>query len=141
MMNFESKIFAEPELEFGDKYHHPDPRLGLIEAGPLQAPLGDVIKIGVVGSAKTVEDTGKFLAAATAGFAGKSARHPNLHPDFPGLGYANPFNCRFEISEEASFALPQGRIEKIRKEPDHKKAVEMAVDEIITQLETLDESS
>jgi len=141
MMNFESKILAEPELEFGDKYHHPDPRLGLIEAGPLQAPLGDVIKIGVVGSAKTVEDTGKFLAAAAAGFAGKSAKHPNLHPDFPGLGNANPFNCRFEISEDASFALPQSRIERIRKEPDHKKAVEMAVDDIITQLETLDESS
>lgn len=141
MMNFESKILAEPELEFGGKHHHPDPRLGLIEAGPLQAPLGDVIKIGVVGSAKTVEDMGKFLAAADAGFAGKSAKHPNLHPDFPGLGNANPFNCRFEICEDASCALPQSRIERIRKEPDHKKAVEMAVDDIITQLETLDESS
>ena len=56
-MDFESKIFEEPELEFGDKHHHPDPRLGLVEAGPLQPPLGDVIRIAVVGSAKTVEDT------------------------------------------------------------------------------------
>ena len=69
-MDFESRIFDEPELEFGDKHHHPDPRLGLFEAGPLQLPLGEVIRIAVVGSAKTVEDTQKFLADAATGFAG-----------------------------------------------------------------------
>ena len=36
MIDFESHIFDEPELEFGDRHHHPDPRLGLYEAGPLQ---------------------------------------------------------------------------------------------------------
>ena len=139
-MDFESRIFDEPELEFGDKHHHPDPRLGLFEAGPLQPPLGEVIRIAVVGSAKTVEDTQKFLADAATGFAGKSDRHPNLHPDFPGLGNLNPFRCRFEIQDGATAALPQSKIEKIRKEPDHAKAVEMAVEEIVTQLQTLDES-
>lgn len=140
-MRFETKIFDEPHLEFGDKHHHPDPRLGLFEAGPLQTPLGDVVKIAVVGSAKTIEDTQKFLAAATAGFAGKSDKHPNLHPDFPGLGNANPFRCKFEILEGATSAIPQARVDKIRKEPRHYKAVEMAVDEIVQQLEVIDESS
>tara|TARA_R110002095_G_scaffold214998_1_gene208169 strand:+ start:30774 stop:32231 length:1458 start_codon:yes stop_codon:yes gene_type:complete len=140
-MDFESKIFEEPELEFGDKHHHPDPRLGLVEAGPLQPPLGDVIRIAVVGSAKTVEDTQKFLVDAAAGFQGKTERHPNLHPDFPGLGNLNPFRCRFEIQDGATAALSQSKIEKIRKEPDHRKAVEMAVEEIVSELQTLDESS
>lgn len=140
-MKFETKLFDEPHLEFGDKHHHPDPRLGLFEAGPLQTPLGDVVKIAVVGSAKTIEDTQKFLAAATAGFAGKSDKHPNLHPDFPGLGNANPFRCKFEILEGATSAIPQARVDKIRKEPHHDKAVEMAVDEIVQQLEVIDESS
>ena len=27
-MKFETKIIDEPDLEFGDKHHHPDPRLG-----------------------------------------------------------------------------------------------------------------
>ena len=140
-MDFESRIFEEPELEFGDKHHHPDPRLGLFEAGPLQPPLGEVIRIAVVGSAKTVEDTQKFLTDAATGFAGKSDRHPNLHPDFPGFGNLNPFRCRFEIQDGATAALSQSKIEKIRKEPDHAKAVEMAVEEIVARLQTLDESS
>jgi len=140
-MKFESKIFAEPELEFGDKHHHPDPRLGLFEAGPLQTPLGDVIKIAVVGSAKTIEDTREFLAAAAAGFAGKSEKHPNMHPDFPGLGNRNPFRCKFEIADGATSAIPQSRLDKIKQEPHHGKAVETAVDEIVQQLQVIDESS
>ena len=140
-MHFDTQIFEEPELEFGDKHHHPDPRLGLLEAGPLQPPLGDVIRIAVVGSGKTVEDTRKFLADAERGFAGKSERHPNLHPAFPGLGNRNPFRCRFEILDGATAALPQTKIDKIRREPDHVRAVEMAVEEIVSQLQTLDERS
>lgn len=140
-MEFESRIFEEPELEFGDKHHHPDPRLGLVEAGPLQPPLGEVIRIAVVGSAKTVEDTQKFLAEASTGFQGKTEKHPNLHPDFPGLGNQNPFRCRFEIEDGATAALPQSTIDKIRKEPDHAKAVEMAVAEIVSELQTPEEGS
>jgi hypothetical protein len=140
-MKFETKIFDEPHLEFGDKHHHPDPRLGLFEAGPLQTPLGDVIKIAVIGSSKTVEDAKGFLTDATAGFAGKGEKHPNMHPDFPGLGNRNPFRCKFEIDDGATVAIAQSKIDKIRKEPHHGKAVEMAVDEIVHQLETLDESS
>jgi hypothetical protein len=139
-MEFETKIFDEPQLEFGDKHHHPDPRLGLFEAGPLQPFMGEVIKIGVVGSAKTIEDAKKFLVAATNGFDGKSERHPNLHPAFPGLGNQNPFRCKFEIAEGATAALPQAKIEKITKEPNHEAAVELAVEEIFSQLKMLDES-
>jgi len=140
-MKFETKIFDEPHLEFGDKHHHPDPRLGLFQAGPLQIPVGDVVKVAVVGSAKTVEDARQFFSDAVGGFAGKGEKHPNLHPDFPGLGNQNPFRCKFEIAEGATAAIAQSRIEKIRKEPHHGRAVEMAVDEIMQELRTLDESS
>ena len=140
-MKFETKIFDEPSLEFGDKHHHPDPRLGLFEAGPLQTPLGDAVRIAVVGSAKTVEDTKKFFEQAAHGFAGKGEKHPNLHPDFPGLGNQNPFRCKFEVPEGATAAITQAKIDKIRQEPNHVKAVEMAVDEFVQQLEILDEGS
>lgn len=140
-MKFQTKIFDEPHLEFGDKHHHPDPRLGLSEAGPLQTPLGDSIKIAVIGSSKTVEDAKAFFEEASAGFQGKSEKHPNLHPEFPGLGNRNPFRCKFEVPDGSTVALAQSKIDKIRKEPDHEKAVGMAVDEIVQQLQTLDESS
>lgn len=140
-MKFETKIIDEPDLEFGDKHHHPDPRLGLFEAGPLQTPLGDVVRIAVVGNAKTVEDTKKFFEQVEAGFAGKGEKHPNMHPDFPGLRNRNPFRCKFEVPDGATAAIAQSKIDKIRQEPNHVKAVEMAVDEIVEQLETLDEGS
>src|ERR1700722_4879491 len=140
-MKFATKIFEEPQLEFGDKHRHPDPRLGLFEAGPLQTPLGDVVRIAVVGSAKTVGDTKKFFEQVEAGFAGKGEKHPNMHPDFPGLRNQNPFRCKFEVPEGATAAIAQSKIDRIRQEPNHLKAVEMAVDEIIEQLEILDEGS
>ncbi|ANM04709.1 PIWI domain-containing protein [Rhizobium phaseoli] len=140
-MKFKATIFDEPQLEFGDRFQDPDPRRGLFMAGPLQTPLGDAIKIAVVGSAKTVDDTGKFFEAATVGIAGKMDKHPNMHPDFPGLGNQNPFRCRFEIAQDACATIPQARLERIQKEPDNAKAVEMAVDEIIQQLTAIDESN
>jgi hypothetical protein len=140
-MKIETKIFDEPLLEFGDKHFHTDPRLGLFKAGPLQIPPGDVIRVAVVGSSKTVEDAKEYFIKASTGFEGKGEKHPNLHPDFPGLGNANPFRCRFEIPDAATAAISQSKIDLIRKEPNHAKAVEIAVEEIIQELQTLDESS
>jgi hypothetical protein len=139
-MKFDSHIFNEPQLEFGDKHHHQDPRLGLFEAGPLQTFVGEVIKVGLVGSSKTIEDTQKFFVKAAAGFDGMNERHPNLHPPFPGLTNQNPFRCRFEFEEASSATISQSRIEKIAKEPNHQKAVELAVDEIVSQLQAMDDS-
>jgi hypothetical protein len=90
-MKFGTKIFDEPSLEFGDKHHHPDPRLGLFEAGPLQTPLGDVVRIAVVGSAKTVEDTKEFFEQTAHGFVGKGEKHiRTCIPTFPGLAIKIP---------------------------------------------------
>jgi len=133
------KIFDEPLLEFGDQHSHFDPRLGLREAGPLQTYLGEVIKIGVVGSAKTIEDAQSFLESAAEGFEGKSEKHPNLHPDFPGLKNQNPFRCGFDIPDGGTEVLPKSLIDKIAKEPDHKEAVEKAVDAICERLQVLDD--
>lgn len=138
-MKFETKIYDEPELEFGDQHHHPDPRLGLVEAGPLQPPLGEVIRVGVVGSAKTVESTQNFLSTVLAGIKGKTEKHPNLHPDFPGLGNLNPFRCRFDIPENSTITISQSKIDAIAKEPNHQKAVKMAVEEITNLLQVLDD--
>lgn len=71
-MKFKTRIFPEPDLEFGDGHQHPDPRLGLQEAGPLQTHLGDVIRVGVVGTAKTVSDTHSFLQTASTGIEGNT---------------------------------------------------------------------
>lgn len=140
MTEFGGKIFDEPLLEFGDKHSHSDPRLGLREAGPLQTYLGEVIEIGVIGSAKTVENTVTYLETVAEGFEGGSEKHPNLHPDFPGLQNQNPFRCGFNIEADATIPLSKAKIEQIIKEVDHSKAVEMAVDAICENLQVLEDS-
>ena len=98
-----------------------------------------MIKISVVGSAKTISDTRKFLVTVSNGVDGKSDKHPNLHPAFPGLGNQSPYRCRFEVEDGATAALSQGTLDKIAKEPNHQRAVEMAVDEIFAELQAMDE--
>lgn len=79
MTEFAGKIFDEPLLEFGDKHSHPDPKLGLSDAGPHQTYVGEVINIGVVGSSKTIEDARAFIEAASEGFEGNTENrvYPN----------------------------------------------------------------
>lgn len=138
-MKFESKVFDEPLLEFGDKHSHLDPRLGLVEAGPLQTHLGELINVAVVGSAQTIEHSQTFLAAVSDGFDSSAEGHPNLNPAFPGLRNRNPFRCNFAIANDATSALSKAEIDRIINEPDDGKAVHMAVDCICRKLQTLDE--
>ena len=138
MIEFRTKILPEPELEFGDNHHHPDPRLGLLEAGPLQSNLGDTIKVGIVGSALTVEKTVAFFAAIEDGFEGKTEKHPNLHPNFPGLRNLNPYRCRFEVAAADDGILTKAQIEQILREPRAERAIRLAVDAVIAKLELLE---
>ncbi|MFD2741194.1 hypothetical protein ACFSUD_16570 [Sulfitobacter aestuarii] len=138
MSQFRTKIFPEPELEFGDQHHHPAPRLGLLQAGPLQTNLGDSIKVGIVGSALTKENSSEFLSSIEDGFEGKKEKHPNLHPDFPGLRNKNPYRCRFEVVAGEDGLLTKNQIEKIIKEQSDIRAIEMAVDAVMAQLEQLE---
>lgn len=139
-MEFEGKVFDEPSLEFGDKHSHVDPRLGLLEAGPLQTHMAEIINVAVVGSSQTIEHLQEFLAAAADGFESSSEKLPNLHPDFPGLRNHNPFRCGFAVEPEATLALSKSELDKIIKEPDHAKAIHMAVDAICRNLQSLDDS-
>ena len=140
-MKLDGKIFSEPLLEFGDQHSHADPRLGLMEAGPLQTHLGDAIQVGVVGTEQTIELAEAYFAEAGDGYEGKSEKHPNMHPEFPGLGNRNPFRCKFDIQPGAKASLTNAQLERILKEPDHTKAVEMAVDEVMKCLQTLADGS
>lgn len=139
-MQFESKVFDEPLLEFGDKHSHADPRWGLIEAGPLQTYLGEVINVAVVGSSATIEHTEEFLQEATTGFESQADKLPNLNPEWPGLQNRNPFRCDFAIEPNGVSALSLAEIAKIVREPHDGKAVNMAVDAIYRNLQSLDDS-
>jgi hypothetical protein len=120
-MSITHLLLDEPELEFGDGGQHIDPRLGLLENGPLQPILGDRISIGVIGTAETVEGFEHWMDRLKSAIPGKSEKQPNLFPPFPGLGNANPFRCPFEVNPTAKRVLPLrdiGKIIAIKKHPE-----------------------
>lgn len=135
-------LIDEPELEFGDGGRHVDPRLGLLNHGPLQPILGDRISIGVIGTAETVEGFERWMERAKTGIAGKSEKQPNLFPPFPGLGNVNPFRCPFEVSPTARRVLPMSDIADIvaiQKHPDAvKEAASLFADQATAMLESSD---
>lgn len=129
-MTFSTRVFAEPLLEFGDQHTAIDPRLGLVEAGPLQVHLGDTVKFGVIGTSDCIENTKAFFERASRGIESTSEKHPNMNPSFPGLENQNPFRTRFLISEICSEVLSKATVDRICKEPDDELAATLAVDEI-----------
>src|SRR6266446_10124661 len=94
---------GEPELEFGGGGRHLDIRFGLMDYGPfdlthLEAPRR--IRIGIVGSAETVEGAARWIERCRAGVPAKASRQPNLFPAFPGLGPDGAFRCAFVTPAE-----------------------------------------
>lgn len=138
-MIFNAKVLAEPQLEFGDGGSHIDPRVGLIEFGPLQPMAGDRVRLGVIGSAETADGFSQFIERCTTGIEGKKSPLTNLYPHFPGVGNQNPFRCTFEADLAARRIIPTrdfNQIVGIGKQPEAvKAAVELFADQARLMLE------
>lgn len=127
-MTFRLDVLDEPLLEFGGGGRAIDPRLGLMEFGPLQPGTGDKVRIAVVGTADTVDGFERFVEQCRTGIAAPAGRLANLRPHFPGLGNANPFRCAFEVDPAARTVVPPRYIDRILRQRDNDAAVRAAVE-------------
>ena len=115
----------EPLLEFA-RGRHVDVRFGIAQFSPYDRKLDtapSTIRVGIVGTQKTVDGIRHWLEETAGGVDAKETRLVNLFPPFPGLGNDNPFHCRFEVSPTARRVLPVrdiGEFVSIRK---HAEAV------------------
>ncbi|MBV8188990.1 MAG: hypothetical protein JO339_17245, partial [Alphaproteobacteria bacterium] len=112
-MNFRAGILDEPPLEFGGNGREIDIRLGLMRHGPLEPERARRVRLGIIGTAETIEGFERFLERCKAGIEAKSSRQPNLFLPFPGLGNENPFRCAFEVDQHARKTLPRADIARI----------------------------
>ena len=94
-----------------------DPRVGLIEYGPLQPMPGDRVRIGVIGTADTADGFTRFIERCTRGIEGKRSPLRNLYPPFPGIGNQNPFRCTFQVDAAARRIIPVRDIERLERFP------------------------
>ena len=138
---FSARVIPEPLLEFGSAGRHLDPRVGLMEYGPLQPSAGDRVKIGVIGSAETADGLAQFIERAKLGIERKSSPLTNLYPHFPGIGNQNPFRCTFEPDPAARRIIPATDIKRIVAMPKQPHAVRAAVELFANEARTMLEGS
>ena len=140
-MAFTALVFDEPELQFGNGQRHIDPRQGLREFGPLQAHPGEVVTVGVLGSSETCEGFTKYMVEAQKGVAANHKGLPNLNPDFPGLGNANPFGCRFLMPDAGQRTLTKRQLRAVKSAASVKEAIQILLDQVESEIRALLEGS
>ena len=133
---------SEPPLEFGGSMRHVDIRFGLMDYGPFDrgteaAPKR--IKVGIVGSAETVEGTARWLENCRSGFDAKPSRQPNLFPAFPGISFEETFRCEFFTSDELQSVLPPREIARLVAVPGQREMTRAVVDSITEEIGALSE--
>src|SRR5437660_29970 len=102
----EARLIDEPDLEFGYHGLHPDLRFGIMEHGPSDRGKDrkpDAIKLAVVGTEKSIEDSCQWLTTARAGFDGSGSDKKNLFPPFPRFARDSAFDCEL-ILDRSTFA-------------------------------------
>jgi len=125
---FSPRVLSEPLLEFGNGGRHIDPRMGLIDYGPLQPIAGDRVRIGVIGTAETADGFAQFIDRCRTGIDHKKSPLTNLYPPFPGIGNRNPFRCTFEIDPGARRIIPTRDIDRILRTTKQSDAVHAATE-------------
>jgi hypothetical protein len=137
-----AELLKEPELEFGGSFQHIDIRFGIMNYGPfdLNSPLAPKqIKIGIVGTEKTVERFLSWLELCEGGLDAKTGNKPNLFPQFPGLGREVGLRTSIITSKELTRTVHRKSILEATK-LDHNNAVRKAVELFLEQLQYVSKS-
>ncbi|WP_312487038.1 hypothetical protein [Sphingomonas sp.] len=134
----------EPPLEFGGTMRHPDIRFGLMDYGPLDFGLESAptrIRLGIVGSAETVEGVARWIERCATGFPAKESRQPNLFPTFPGTGPEESFRCEFVTADELQRVLPPREVARLVAITGQREMTRAVVDTIANEIAVLSERS
>ena len=138
-----AELFHEPELEFGGGLRHIDIRFGIMSYGPFDTGLDYApkrIRIGLVGTEKTVEKFLNWLDQCRIGIAAKDGNKPNLFPPFPGLGEEVALRCAVVTDRNLQRTVHFNSIRAVIEKGDHNDAVVKAVALFHKQLEYLTQS-
>ncbi|MER8751205.1 hypothetical protein NKH57_18375 [Mesorhizobium sp. M1050] len=135
---------AEPELEFGGGLRHTDIRFGVMDYGPFDLNAQNApkrIKLGIIGSAETLEGTAKWVQSCSEGFEAKPSRQPNLFPAFPGLRNDETFHCDFFTSSELQRSLPSKEIGRLAAIPGQREVTRAVVESMVEEISVLAEQT
>jgi len=115
-----------------------------MDYGPLDVGMDSApkrIKMGVIGSAETVEGTARWIERCTKGFAAKQSRQPNLFPPFPGVDFETTFRCEFITSDDIHRVLPAREIARLVGIPGQREVTQAIVETITNEIAALAEQT
>ena len=109
--------FDEPLLQFGTS-QHVDIRFGILNYCPLDfdsqhAP--KQIRVGVVGSAVSLEGLRDWLNRCRSEIPAKESRQPNLFPRFPGFNSDCAFHSELLFDSTLERQIPPDQLSSILK--------------------------
>jgi hypothetical protein len=138
-----AELLNEPELEFGGGFRHVDIRFGIMSYGPFDvtselAPKR--IRIGIVGTEKSVERFLCWLEQCKSGLQAKAGNKPNLFPRFPGLGEDVGLRATVVTGKELIRTIQHKSILEVLKIKDHNDAVTQAVELFLRELDYVSKS-
>lgn len=134
----------EPQLEFGGNGRHIDIRFGIMGNGPLDRTRGTAprrIRVGLVGSAETIEGTLKWLDRCKGGIPAKPSHQPNLFPCFPGFTADLGFLSELVTEQQLQRAIPRRTISTVSLIPSHSQFVVEAVQAVVEEARYLTQNT
>lgn len=142
--NMNITFLDEPSLEFGGSGRHIDIRFGITGHGPLDRTRGTAprrIRVGMVGSAETIEGTLAWLNRCKSGVAAKPSHQPNLFPRFPGFTADLGFLAELVTEGQLQRVLPGRTVREVSLLPSHSQFVVEAVQAVVEEARHLTENT
>jgi hypothetical protein len=127
----EAQLIDEPELEFGFGGMHPDLRFGVMEHGPSDRGMDrkpTEIKVAVVGTERSIEDSCAWIGKAEAGFEGSGSKKLNLFPGFPGFTKGVGFDCDIVLDRSLSASVSPRDIREASAHGDYQERITRLTD-------------
>lgn len=137
------KYLGEPTLEFGGGTHV-DIRFGLMQHGVLDRAANTApskLKLGIVGTAKTVEAFYAWIESRRKPVPAKESRLSHLFPHFPGFNDESAFYASIVSDETLQQTLNQRHFQTLVGRADFNSVVKEAVDMVIESVAHLVETA
>tara|TARA_R110002049_G_scaffold4601_5_gene32539 strand:+ start:747021 stop:748475 length:1455 start_codon:yes stop_codon:yes gene_type:complete len=131
--------FDEPLLQFGTSSHL-DIRFGLMNYCPLDFDQDNApkqIRLGIVGSSKTIEGLRDWLEKCRGEIAAKESRQRNLFPKWPGFSLESSFCSELQFDSTLERSISSSEINSITSLPIRDEQKIRAVDTFVTEIRPL----
>jgi len=131
---------AEPELTFGGKALCVDPRTGLAAYGPYSktdSTRRQAIRVGIVGPADAIDRAVSLLERFSQRIEQSDKVDAVLHPPFPGLNSADPFQVEIVSHQVWRRPLKSVEVTMVEGDPDFRSRISRLLSSVLTEIRAL----